>query len=96
MLVLTSVAVEVPAGFADPLRDFALPRFFSGELAVNPQLLDVRLPPEAYGIGEAQPNGASFNLGERLGASGLAGVAPLVAGWCIAVGVLATGRRRGL
>ncbi len=96
MLVLTSVAVEVPAGFADPLRDFALPRFFAGELAVNPQLLDVSLPPEAYGLGEVQPNGASFNLGERLGASGLASLAPLLAGWCIAVGVLATGRRRGL
>lgn len=97
MLVLTSVAVEIPAGFADPLLDFALPRFMTGELSVNPQPLDVPLPPESYGrVGEALPNGASFNLGELLGASGLSSVAPLVAGWCIAIGVLATGRRRGL
>ncbi|HJO22249.1 MAG: hypothetical protein QF890_00350 [Myxococcota bacterium] len=94
MLVLTSVAVEIPSGFADPLLDFALPRFLAGELAVNPALLDVRLPPPSYALGEARPNGASFNVGELLGASGLASIAPLVASWCVAGAALAFGHRR--
>ena len=96
MLVVTSVAVEIPDSVADPLLDFALPRFLTGEFAVNPQPLDMRLPPASYALGEAQPNGASFNLGELLGASGFASIAPLVASWCVAVAALALGRRRTL
>lgn len=96
MLVVTSVAVEIPAGFANPLLDFALPRFLAGDFAANPQLLDVRLPPDGYGTGRAPINGASFNLGELAGARGLASIAPLVAAWCAAGLALVLGRRRSV
>jgi len=94
MLVITAVAVEIPADFANPLLDFALPRFLAGEVAVNPQLLDVRLPPATYGTGQAATNSASFNLGELAGLHGLIGLAPLVALWAAAGFALALGGRK--
>lgn len=81
MLAFTLTAVEVPATFANPLLDFALPHLSEGRLAVNPQTLDALLPPADYGAGALAANDASFHLGERWFGRGFTGLLPLVVLW---------------
>lgn len=95
MLAFTAVAVEVPAGFANPLRDFALPRLLEGELSVNPQTLDAELPPDSYATGRAPRNDASFNAGELWLARGWPSLLPLLAVWGAAALALERARRAG-
>jgi hypothetical protein len=84
MFAFTATAVEIPAGFAIPLSDFAIPQLADGRVSVNPQALDALLPPTAYAAGHATPNDASFNLGELVLARGLASLLPLLAVWAVA------------
>jgi hypothetical protein len=93
MLAFTATAVEVPAGFAIPLLDFAWPHLLDGQIAVNPQTLDALYPPDAYAAGGGPRNDASFNLGELFFARGLASLLPLLAVWAAAALLLARQRR---
>jgi len=81
MLAFTATAVEVPAGFAVPLLDFAAPQLVEGRVSVNPQPLDALMPPTPYAAGGGPTNDASFNLGELLHVRGLPSLLPLLATW---------------
>lgn len=94
MLGVTATAVEVPAGFAFPLVDFAIPQLLDGRVAVNPQALDALTPPAAYTAGGGPTNAASFNVGEVIFARGVASLVPILATWVAATVLLWRMRRR--
>lgn len=96
MLAFAATAVEIPAGFAIPLLDFAGPQLLDGRVSVNPQALDALLPPQAYDTGGGPSNDASFNLGELIFARGLPSLLPVLATWAASGALLwRLHRRRG-
>jgi hypothetical protein len=82
MLVATAVKPEVPMNIDRPF-DILKIAFFTGELALNTQGIDMPLNP---GISAARQ---SWNLGQKLGLEGLVSLTPplinlmVLAGWLI-------------
>lgn len=76
MLAGTAVQPEVHFAIKAPFAEYILPRFVRGEVATSDQSIDMR---------HRERHGTRFawNLGEQLGLSGLASLAPLAA-WCAA------------
>lgn len=75
------VAGMVDPDMLHPLREFVIPLFVRGALSVK-----AALPGGRYGFATPTEHGLdAFNLGERMGLSGLASLAPLLVGWMIAL-----------
>jgi hypothetical protein len=70
MVVGTAVKPEVPVVIRQPYQDYLYPRFFRGELSVSTQGIH-QIGPAKKGPRQA------WNLGEKLGLSGLPSLAPL-------------------
>jgi hypothetical protein len=89
MLVGTSVRPEVDKRVRAPFATVLYPKFFRGELAINTQSIDAIGPAKG-----PHPRRAAWNLGEKLGLSGIASLIPLVlwCGACATVLVLSTRR----
>lgn len=87
MLVVTAVKPEVPTSERKPFTGYAWPHFLAGDLAVSRQSIDMLTDPPG---GPKQ----AFNVGMKLGLTGLASLGPLAA-WTLACGVwLARAQRR--
>lgn len=101
MLSITTVAIEIPGEFANPLADFVFHHLAAGHVSVNSQGLDAFLPTPGYAELDFDPNWSSFNLGELLWPHRLVSMVPLLALWMAFVVVLvrqtggdrATGRK---
>jgi hypothetical protein len=89
MLVATSVGPEVSEHIARPYAEHLIPRFAAGDLAVSRQSFDMIQP------APGAPKQA-WNLGQRLGLTGLASLLPLAMVWaaCLAWLRCAVGRPR--
>ncbi|MBM3464728.1 MAG: hypothetical protein FJX76_21735, partial [Armatimonadetes bacterium] len=62
-----------------PLRSFLLPSFLHGYLALNPQsVIEKTIPPD-------RNRRAAWNLGQKMGLSGLASLLPLLGIWVLGV-----------
>jgi len=87
MLVATAVRPEAPTWFDNPFHDYLFPLFRRGELGVNTI---------AIHTGFIREQRQAWNLGEMLGLSGLASLAPLCA-YLVGTGawVIAAVRRQG-
>jgi hypothetical protein len=94
-LMAVSVKPEPPEYLAPPVSEFLWPAFRDGDLSVNYQsMLDNGIPdwPQRF-RGRVHVHQA-FNLGEKLGLTGLTSLLPLAGAWAAAAIYLAFARRR--
>lgn len=71
MLAGTAVRPEVPQQIAKPFGQYLVPHFERGELALNPQAIDM------IGVPRGKPPRQAWNLGEKIGLDGHASLVPL-------------------
>jgi hypothetical protein len=71
MLAGTAVRPEVPQQIKQPFGQYLVPHFKQGELALNPQAIDM------IGIPRGKPPRQAWNLGEKIGLHGHASLLPL-------------------
>jgi len=91
MLAGTAVGPDVPNSVADPLFEYALPRFASGQMSINQQSFD-DYDPSGMVHPACRPWNA-FNLGERIGLHGLWSLLPLGLLWAAACAAYCRNRR---
>ncbi|MGH7905114.1 MAG: PA14 domain-containing protein, partial [Candidatus Binataceae bacterium] len=73
MLMATSVNPHFPYEYGNPIRDFAMPAFFRGDLAYNKDAY--------FGGGPIAGDSVAFNLGKLAGLPGVLQLLPLAAVW---------------
>lgn len=74
LLMLSAAAVrpEVPQQIKEPFAKYLTPHFYKGELSLNAQGIDMVAPPRG------KPEPRAWNLGHKLGLSGLTSLMPLL------------------
>jgi hypothetical protein len=74
--------------FEHPMRDLLWPAFRDGQLSLNRQsYFDVRPPDEAAGLRDVGVEHAQWNLGEKMGLTGLPSLLPLGAVLIVTIGL---------
>ncbi len=89
-LVGVSTTAQPPGTpqFEHPMRDLLWPAFRDGQLSLNRQsYFDVRPPGEAAGIRDVGVEDAQWNLGEKMGLTGLPSLLPLGAVLIVTIGL---------
>ena len=77
-LVAVSTTAQPPDGFQRPVSQLLWPNFVKGEMAINWQsFVEDNLQ------GRRDPATHAWNVGEKLGLTGLVSLAPLVALWSV-------------
>jgi len=88
-LIAVSTTAQPPAPqFDDPMRELLWPAFRDGQLSLNRQsYFDARPPGEAAGLRDVRVVRAQWNVGEKMGLTGLPSLAPLGAALIVTIGL---------
>ncbi|MBL4633643.1 MAG: hypothetical protein JKY56_07215 [Kofleriaceae bacterium] len=90
LLMLSAAAVrpEVPQQIKEPFAKYLTPHFYAGELSLNAQGIDMVAPPRG------KPKPRAWNLGHKLGLTGLTSLLPLLLAFAVFLGWIALWIRR--
>jgi hypothetical protein len=87
-LVGVSTTAQPPGQFKDPMGELLWPAFRDGQLSLNRQsYFDARPPGEAGGVREVGAERAQWNVGEKMGLTGLPSLWPLGAALLVTIGL---------